>query len=103
HPYQLKLSMTETDRVVAELALMGLDGIEAIYSRHTDEQRKDYSDMATRHGLLATGGSDFHGSAKPDISVVPGLVELGTAYELLAEVKSRAGRIARNSRPAFVE
>jgi predicted metal-dependent phosphoesterase TrpH len=103
HPYQLKLSMTETDTVVGELTLMGLDGIEAIYSRHTDEQRKDYSDMAARHGLLVTGGSDFHGSYKPDISVVRGLGELRVPYELLAEVKSRAGRIGRNSRPAFVE
>ena len=29
--------------------------------------------MAARHGLLPTGGSDFHGSNKPDISIGTGL------------------------------
>ncbi|HWP44289.1 MAG TPA: PHP domain-containing protein, partial [Blastocatellia bacterium] len=73
HPYQLKLSDEETDRMIGELAEMGLDGVEAIYSRHSEAQREMYSQMAARYGLLVTGGSDYHGSYKPDISIVKGL------------------------------
>ncbi|HEX5732397.1 MAG TPA: PHP domain-containing protein [Blastocatellia bacterium] len=93
HPYQLKpLSVEGQDMLIGELAAMGLDGVEAIYSRHSPEQRETYSRMAARHGLLVTGGSDFHGSYKPDINIVSGLGDLRVPYSLLAELKNRALR-----------
>ena len=93
HPYQLKpLSLDGQDRLIGELAAMGLDGVEAIYSRHSPEQRDDYSKIAARHGLLVTGGSDFHGSFKPDINIVSGTGDLKVPYTLLAKLKNRALR-----------
>jgi predicted metal-dependent phosphoesterase TrpH len=90
HPYQLKLSsLHEVDRVVEELAQLGLDGIEAIYSRHSLEQRDQYSQLAARHALFVTGGSDYHGSYKPDIEIVRGLGDLEVPYALLDEIKAR--------------
>jgi hypothetical protein len=98
HPYQLKLSShEEMDQLVGELAGLGLDGIEAVYSRHSAAERASYSEVATRHGLLVTGGSDYHGSYKPDISIVTGLGDLEVPYELLEAVKARAA--ARSRRP----
>jgi hypothetical protein len=67
-----------------------LDGIEAVYSRHSAAERVGYSEIAARHGLSVTGGSDFHGSYKPDISIVTGLGDLDVPYELLEAVKERA-------------
>lgn len=91
HPYQLKLPSYEAvDELVAELAGFGLDGIEAIYSRHSPDERVAYAEIAARHGLLVTGGSDYHGSYKPDIDLVTGLGDLEIPYALLEEVKSRA-------------
>jgi predicted metal-dependent phosphoesterase TrpH len=91
HPYQLKLaSLEETNRVIAWLAEIGLDGIEAIYSRHSPEDREMYSEIARRHRLLVTGGSDYHGTYKPDLSVVRGKGDLAVPYALLDEVKARA-------------
>jgi predicted metal-dependent phosphoesterase TrpH len=91
HPYQLRLSSyAAVDELVAELAGFGLDGIEAIYSRHSPVERAAYSEIATRHGLLVTGGSDYHGSYKPDIDLVTGLGDLEVPYALLEEVKRRA-------------
>ena len=91
HPYQLKpLTTEDQDRLIGELAALGLDGVEAIYSRHSQEQRETYSRMAARHGLLVTGGSDFHGSYKPDINIVNGLGDLQVPYSLLEELKNRA-------------
>ena len=91
HPYQLRLSSYEAvDELVAELAGFGLDGIEAIYSRHSPDERVAYAENAARHGLLVTGGSDYHGSYKPDIDLMTGLGDLEVPYALLEEVKSRA-------------
>lgn len=91
HPYQLKLSSYEAaDELVAELAALGLDGIEAIYSRHSADQRSRYSEIALRHELLITGGSDYHGSYKPDIDLVTGLGDLEVPYGLLEALKARA-------------
>ncbi len=98
HPYQLNpSSREEVDQIVGELAGLGLDGIEAFYSRHSAAERASYSEVATRHGLLITGGSDYHGSYKPDISIVTGLGDLDVPYELLEAVKARAA--ARSKRP----
>jgi predicted metal-dependent phosphoesterase TrpH len=91
HPYQLKLdSEQDLDRLIAELRALGLDGIEAIYSRHTRVERDFYSEMAARHSLLITGGSDFHGTYKPDISIVKGKGDLRVPYSLLEGLKARA-------------
>jgi len=76
--------------LVAELAAIGLDGIEAIYSRHSPDQRTMYSEIALRHHLLVTGGSDYHGSYKPDIDLVTGLGDLQVPYALLEALKVRA-------------
>ena len=98
HPYQLKLpSHEELDQLVGELAGFGLDGIEAVYSRHSVAERASYSEVAARHSLLVTGGSDYHGSYKPDISIVTGLGDLDVPYGLLELVKARAA--ARSRRP----
>jgi hypothetical protein len=96
HPYQLNLpSYEEVEQLVRELAAMGLDGIEAIYSRHSPVARDLYAQMAARHGLLVTGGSDYHGSYKPDISLVTGEGDLEVPYALIEEMKARAAARAK--------
>jgi 3',5'-nucleoside bisphosphate phosphatase len=39
----------------------GLDGIEVFHAEHTEADRERFATLAERHGLLVTGGSDFHG------------------------------------------
>jgi predicted metal-dependent phosphoesterase TrpH len=90
HPYQLRLPWDELEQKVRELVDLGLDGIEAIYSRHSPDDRQAYSELALRLGLLITGGSDFHGSYKPDINIVSGLGDLQVPYNLLDQIKVRA-------------
>ena len=104
HPYQLKLSSAEqADVLVAELAELGLDGIESIYSRHSSAERALYAELARRHQLLVSGGSDYHGTYKPDISIVRGLGDLEVHYELLAAIKDRAANRANSVRVFQVE
>lgn len=49
------------DGLVEELIVGGADGIEVYHPDHglADEER--YGDIARRYGIIATGGSDFHG------------------------------------------
>jgi 3',5'-nucleoside bisphosphate phosphatase len=91
HPYQLKLAPLEkAEALIVELAALGLDGVEAIYSRHSEDERRAYAQMARRHGLLVTGGSDYHGTYKPDLRMVRGKGDLAVPYELLEELRRRA-------------
>lgn len=45
----------------------GLDGLECFYGPYTQRQRKRWLLLAERYGLVVTGGSDFHGTAMPQI------------------------------------
>jgi hypothetical protein len=48
-----------------------LNAIEAYHSDHGPEDTEKFLALAAQHGMLVTGGSDFHGSVKPGL-------ELGT-------------------------
>ncbi|MFD2333036.1 PHP domain-containing protein [Cohnella sp. GCM10020058] len=52
------------DAVEALLREGVADGIEAYHSDHTAEDERRYAAMAQRYGVIATGGSDFHGERK---------------------------------------
>lgn len=53
------------DDLVPALAKAGLDGLEAYHSDHSPAQWAHYAELARAHGLLVTGGSDFHGPTCP--------------------------------------
>jgi len=58
------------------------------------------AEMAKRHDLVATGGSDFHGRFKPDISVGVGTGDLEVPDSALAELSARSltGQLERARR-----
>jgi hypothetical protein len=49
------------DEMIPELVQAGLMGIEVYYAEHTPEQTRHYAQMCADLGLVATGGSDYHG------------------------------------------
>jgi predicted metal-dependent phosphoesterase TrpH len=61
HPATLRLTETELEALVGELAGAGLDAIEAHRGDAPPELQERLAALAARHGLLATGGSDYHG------------------------------------------
>lgn len=68
HPNNLRRGPEETEAAIVAMQRQGLDGIEARYNLHTPEQTAFYLALAERHGLLTSGGSDFHGvSVKPNV------------------------------------
>ncbi len=53
-------TFAEKERL-GEWVKAGLEGLEVYYSTHTPSDVVRYGDLADRHGLLKTGGSDYHG------------------------------------------
>lgn len=51
------------DDLIPELVTAGLDGVEVYYPDHVPAQVERYAALARRHGLLVTGGTDFHGNS----------------------------------------
>jgi predicted metal-dependent phosphoesterase TrpH len=90
HPYQLRPpDDAALERMVLSLKDAGLEGIEVYYSLHRPEQTAFYRELALRHGLLMTGGSDFHGASKPNITLGIGCGGLRVPPELLPPLKAR--------------
>ena len=70
HPVQLRTENdAQLERVIKDLVDLGLAGIETIHSDHDADQVEKYTALAGRYNLLMTGGSDFHGTNKKDISL----------------------------------
>jgi predicted metal-dependent phosphoesterase TrpH len=89
HPFTLDLGSAFALRnLLLDLKALGLAGIEVFYSDHTPEQEALYLRLARELNLLITGGSDFHGLNKPEVSLgaMPGQEKL--TYHLVEALKS---------------
>jgi predicted metal-dependent phosphoesterase TrpH len=53
--------LANRDAMIPSLVEAGLLGIESYYPEHSAAQTQAYLELCARHGLVATGGSDFHG------------------------------------------
>ena len=89
HPGSLDLPAPALDEFATELAGAGLDGLECLYGRYSPDERRSYSELAHRHGLAVTGGSDYHGENKPDLRVGTGRGDLAVPDELLDRLEQR--------------
>src|SRR5262249_11534422 len=77
------------DETLEELVAAGISGIEAYYSRFDPDERKRLKRAARRSGIVATGGSDYHGTYKPGISVGTGTGDLKVPDEVISELKDQ--------------
>lgn len=88
HPYSYKLSKSEVENLLDVLIPAGLDGMECYYSTYDDGETSELRSIALSKGLLVSGGSDFHGAVKPDISIGTGHGNLRIPEKLLDIMKS---------------
>jgi 3',5'-nucleoside bisphosphate phosphatase len=56
--------LNRTDEVIPDLVEAGLDGIECFHTKHSSATSEHYLEIADKHNLLVTGGSDCHGMSK---------------------------------------
>jgi predicted metal-dependent phosphoesterase TrpH len=80
------------DEMIPDLVRAGLQGIETYYPEHTPAQTRMYKTMCGELGLIATGGSDFHGP-RTSRATLPGTPPVPmSVYERLKERAEVAAR-----------
>ena len=85
-----RLTPEERARVLALALEAGIDGIEVWHPQHDAELRSSLTELVERRGLLATGGSDYHGRHKPDAHIGTGVDgNLAVPRELLDALRER--------------
>jgi len=71
---------------VGKLAQAGLQGIEIYYPQHSPKMVRQYLDLAKQFHLIATGGTDFHGTPMPDIKLGRGFGALNVPNAVLEQL-----------------
>lgn len=87
HPCQYKLGWKETEELIISLHEAGLGGLECFHSSNNSYESGKLRVLADKHALAITGGSDFHGAAKPDIQIGTGRGGLCVSAEYLDVIK----------------
>ena len=88
HPLIYHLPEKELDDLIAMLKEMGLEGIEVFYSSNTGFDEGILRRYANKYHLVMSGGSDFHGTNKPLISLGTGRGNLCVPYSVLDNLKN---------------
>ena len=60
HPGRIELPDDEKERLIIALADYGVDGIESVYTTHTEKETAYFTALAKKLSLFVTGGSDTH-------------------------------------------
>jgi predicted metal-dependent phosphoesterase TrpH len=69
HPVRVR---GDVPSLLPSLCDAGLNALEAYHSDHGPAETDLYLELANKHSLLVTGGSDFHGAVKPEVSLGTG-------------------------------
>lgn len=91
HPHTLGITTAaDMARLLDRLVDAGLIGLEAEYASYHRHIRAGYSDLARRFGLAVSGGSDYHGTYKPGLSVGSGYGDLAVGGSVLEGLRPHA-------------
>ena len=93
HPMLYGLNSNEVDILTGELKDMGLKGIETYYSSNMGMDEDIVRGLAYKHGLIMTGGSDYHGDNKPGLEIGTGRSDsLRVPMQAAIDLYKAAGR-----------
>lgn len=88
HPHTLGITTaSEMADLLDGLSRAGLVGLEAMYSGYRRHEREGYADLARRFGLVASGGSDYHGTYKPGLMIGRGYGDLVVPESVLEQLR----------------
>lgn len=92
HPILYHMSDARLDELVSLLKDSGLIGIEAIYCTYKPFEERQIRALANKYNLCISGGSDYHGTAKPGLDLGTGYGKLCVPYEILDDLRQYAKR-----------
>lgn len=91
HPFlQFKENETGLRAFLDKAISCGLVGMETLYATYDETTTALSRAIAREYGLCESGGSDFHGKRKPDITLGTGKGNLSVPYEFLMKLKTFA-------------
>jgi len=92
HPNTLGMSgPAELEKLVLRLVEFGLAGLEVFYPEHSPPEVAQYKLLAERHGLVMTGGTDYHGLEGNGLDIGVGRGEMRLPYSIVENLKRRNG------------
>ena len=89
HPLRIGMPRDNLDVLVGYLSSIGFTGLEAYYSTYTPDERNLLARLAADYEMIATGGSDFHGTYKPGISIGTGTGDLDVPDSVAEQLMAR--------------
>lgn len=87
HPY-IHMNFDQANEFLPRAKAAGLQGMETIYSLYDEETTRRAKEVCAHFELCESGGSDFHGANKPDISLGKGKGNLTIPYAFYEQLKS---------------
>jgi predicted metal-dependent phosphoesterase TrpH len=91
HPYWEGYNKDQSTTACQTLVEQGLQGLEVFYGTFSARHISFNLGLAKRFDLLMTGGSDFHGTLKPDINLGKGRGSLHVPSKMLEQLRIAAG------------
>jgi predicted metal-dependent phosphoesterase TrpH len=85
--------LNHCDDAIPGMVAAGLDGIECFHSKHSESTSAFYLEVAERHGLLVTGGSDCHGMSKGK----PTMGQVRLPYAYIEKLYARVAEISNGA------
>jgi 3',5'-nucleoside bisphosphate phosphatase len=98
HPFTMNLAEGELERFVDELVEAGLRGMEAYHGDWSEDEQLPLRDLARRRGLIASGGSDYHGDMRPDRGLPGGKFGVIVPPEVLSQLRDVAESLSTADR-----
>ncbi|AKJ64134.1 PHP domain-containing protein [Kiritimatiella glycovorans] len=92
HPVSLRLPRGKLRDLLSSLKDLGLAGVEVFYPEHNERQVRVYRKLARELRLVMTGGSDYHGSFTPQLSIGRGFGDLHVPDSALRQLRARMAR-----------
>jgi len=93
HPHTLGVARDDYREAFEELTDAGLGGIESYYGEYPHELRLHLAKLCRDLGIAATGGSDYHGTYKPDLQVGVGRGDLEVPETAVEELLTQLDRL----------
>ena len=88
HPFLNLKEEVQLRAFLDEAVKHGLDAMETIYTAYSDETTALAKQIAAEYSLLESGGSDFHGAAKPATALGTGKGNLKVPTEILHKLQA---------------
>ena len=85
----------EPEAMIVELKAAGMVGIEAYYNNYMNEEIGNLIALAKDHGLIITGGSDYHGLDESNETLMGGVeVPMEAVNRLIARAEPKMVKLA---------